>query len=66
MYVYEEMFEGNKLSEIINTENENKKYLPGIKLPKNVVRNLGTTISNKSSVLAVYACIPPRVLPLFI
>lgn len=37
MYVYEEIFDGKKLSEIINTENENKKYLPGIKLPKNVV-----------------------------
>ena len=38
MYVYEEMFEGKKLSEIINNEHENKKYLPGIKLPENVVR----------------------------
>jgi len=37
MYVYEEMYEGKKLSEIINTEHENKKYLPGIKFPCNVV-----------------------------
>ncbi|XP_067934533.1 glycerol-3-phosphate dehydrogenase [NAD(+)], cytoplasmic-like isoform X2 [Watersipora subatra] len=37
MYVYEELFNGKKLSEIINTEHENKKYLPGIKLPDNVV-----------------------------
>ena len=37
MYVYEEMFEGRKLSEVINTDHENKKYLPGIKLPENVV-----------------------------
>lgn len=37
MYVYEEMFENRKLSEIINEDHENKKYLPGIKLPDNVV-----------------------------
>ena len=39
MYVYEEIFEDRKLSEIINQEHENKKYLPGIKLPDNVVSN---------------------------
>lgn len=37
MWVYEEMVEGRKLTEIINTEHENVKYLPGIKLPPNVV-----------------------------
>uniref|UniRef100_A0A672HVE8 Glycerol-3-phosphate dehydrogenase [NAD(+)] n=1 Tax=Salarias fasciatus TaxID=181472 RepID=A0A672HVE8_SALFA len=37
MWVYEEMIEGRKLTEIINTEHENVKYLPGHKLPKNVV-----------------------------
>lgn len=36
MYVYEEMVEGEKLSEVINTRHENVKYLPGIKLPENV------------------------------
>ena len=39
MWVFEEEFEGRKLSEIINTEHENVKYLPGIKLPKNIVAN---------------------------
>lgn len=29
-------FEGKKLTEIINTEHENRKYLPGVKLPENV------------------------------
>lgn len=38
MWVYEEMVNGKKLSEIINTEHENVKYLPGYKLPENVVR----------------------------
>ncbi|XP_042234677.1 glycerol-3-phosphate dehydrogenase [NAD(+)], cytoplasmic-like isoform X3 [Homarus americanus] len=37
MYVYEEMVEGKKLTEIINTTHENVKYLPGKKLPENVV-----------------------------
>ncbi|XP_057330610.1 glycerol-3-phosphate dehydrogenase [NAD(+)], cytoplasmic-like isoform X1 [Microplitis mediator] len=37
MYVYEEMIDGKKLTEIINTQHENVKYLPGHKLPPNVV-----------------------------
>ncbi|GAB1609383.1 glycerol-3-phosphate dehydrogenase [NAD(+)], cytoplasmic-like [Argonauta hians] len=37
MYVYEEMIGGKKLTEIINTQHENVKYLPGYKLPSNVV-----------------------------
>lgn len=37
MYVYEEMINGKKLTEIINETHENVKYLPGIKLPPNVV-----------------------------
>uniref|UniRef100_A0A671LHR8 Glycerol-3-phosphate dehydrogenase [NAD(+)] n=1 Tax=Sinocyclocheilus anshuiensis TaxID=1608454 RepID=A0A671LHR8_9TELE len=37
MWVYEEMIDGRKLTEIINTEHENVKYLPGHKMPKNVV-----------------------------
>ncbi|XP_047203165.1 glycerol-3-phosphate dehydrogenase 1b [Girardinichthys multiradiatus] len=37
MWVFEEMVNGRKLSEIINTDHENVKYLPGHKLPPNVV-----------------------------
>ena len=37
MYVYEEMVNGKKLTEIINETHENVKYLPGIRLPPNVV-----------------------------
>ncbi|KAF1743090.1 hypothetical protein MXB_755 [Myxobolus squamalis] len=37
MWVLEEVFQGEKLSHIINTRHENPKYLPGIRLPKNVV-----------------------------
>lgn len=37
MYVFEEVIDGKKLSEIINTQHENVKYLPGYKIPDNVV-----------------------------
>lgn len=37
MYVYEEVVDGRKLTEIINTDHENVKYLKGFKLPTNVV-----------------------------
>jgi len=37
MYVYEEIINGRKLTEIINEDHENVKYLPGHKLPVNVV-----------------------------
>ncbi|XP_060786912.1 glycerol-3-phosphate dehydrogenase 1a isoform X2 [Neoarius graeffei] len=37
MWVFEEMVDGRKLTEIINTEHENVKYLPGRRLPENVV-----------------------------
>lgn len=37
MYVYEELVEGKKLTDIINTEHENVKYLKGFKLPENIV-----------------------------
>lgn len=39
MWVFEEMVNGRKLTEIINAEHENVKYLPGHTLPANVVRN---------------------------
>ncbi|XP_041431570.1 MGC83663 protein isoform X1 [Xenopus laevis] len=37
MWVFEELIGGRKLTEIINQEHENIKYLPGHKLPQNVV-----------------------------
>jgi len=37
MWVFEEMIDGKKLTEIINTEHENVKYLQGYKFPPNVV-----------------------------
>ncbi|XP_014345880.1 glycerol-3-phosphate dehydrogenase [NAD(+)], cytoplasmic isoform X2 [Latimeria chalumnae] len=37
MWVFEEMVNGRKLTEIINMDHENVKYLPGYKLPPNVL-----------------------------
>ncbi|KAK9379431.1 NAD-dependent glycerol-3-phosphate dehydrogenase N-terminus-domain-containing protein [Kockiozyma suomiensis] len=37
MWVFEEMVDGKKLTETINSKHENVKYLPGIRLPDNVV-----------------------------
>lgn len=40
MYCFEENIDGKKLTEIINTTHENVKYLPGHKLPENIVSYL--------------------------
>lgn len=37
MWVYEEIVNGRKLTETINEDHENVKYLPGVKLPENVI-----------------------------
>lgn len=37
MYVFQEQVNGKNLTEIINETHENVKYLPGIKLPENIV-----------------------------
>ncbi|MDA2922260.1 glycerol-3-phosphate dehydrogenase (NAD(+)) [Patescibacteria group bacterium AH-259-L07] len=37
LWLYEEIIKGKKLSDIINTEHVNVKYLPGVRLPKNII-----------------------------
>jgi len=37
MFVYEEIINGRKLTDIINNDHENVKYLPGHRLPANVI-----------------------------
>jgi glycerol-3-phosphate dehydrogenase (NAD+) len=37
MWVFEELVNGQKLTDIINSTHENVKYLPGIKLPENII-----------------------------
>jgi len=54
MYVYEEMINGRKLTEIINTDHENVKYLPGHKLPANVVAIPDVVDSAKDADILVF------------
>ncbi|KAK4426105.1 Glycerol-3-phosphate dehydrogenase [NAD(+)] 1, chloroplastic [Sesamum alatum] len=55
MWVFEEMLPtGEKLSQVINRTNENVKYLPGIKLGKNVVANPDLENAVKDANLLVF------------
>lgn len=53
MWVYEEDFEGRKLTEFINKEHQNPKYLPGVTLPDNVyaVPELTKVIENADIII---------------
>lgn len=54
MYVYEETIDGRKLTEIINEDHENVKYLPGIKLPDNVIANASASETAKGADLLIF------------
>ncbi|XP_020772776.2 glycerol-3-phosphate dehydrogenase [NAD(+)], cytoplasmic-like [Boleophthalmus pectinirostris] len=54
MWVYEEIIDGKKLTEIINTDHENVKYLPGHKLPRNVVAVPDITEAVKGASILVF------------
>ncbi|KAK6153123.1 hypothetical protein DH2020_012762 [Rehmannia glutinosa] len=55
MWVFEEILpNGDKLSQVINRTNENVKYLPGIKLGKNVVANPDLENAVKDANLLVF------------
>lgn len=54
MWVYEEEVDGRKLTEIINTEHENVKYLPGIKIPENVIAEPDLATACKGSHILVF------------
>ncbi|XP_015284493.1 PREDICTED: glycerol-3-phosphate dehydrogenase 1-like protein [Gekko japonicus] len=47
MWVFEELINGRKLTEIINQDHENVKYLPGHKLPPNVLVGCKNTDNGK-------------------
>lgn len=42
MWVFEELVDGKKLTEIINETHENVKYLKGFPIPDNVVSHYGS------------------------
>ncbi|KAE9553221.1 hypothetical protein FO519_003571 [Halicephalobus sp. NKZ332] len=54
MWVFEELVDGRKLSEIINTEHENVKYLPGRKLPENVVAITDVVEASKDADILIF------------
>jgi hypothetical protein len=57
MYVYEELVDGRKLTEIINEQHENVKYLPGHKFTPNVVSEIDFfRYYNKSNLGCVCRC----------
>merc|ERR1719336_3019414 len=62
MYVYEEEIKGRKLTEIINTEHENVKYLPNHLIPENVVAVPDPAEAAKDADVVVI-CLPHQFLP---
>jgi len=56
MYVHEEIVGGQKLSDIINLHHENTKYLPGCKLPANVVCCISLTITIVGIIYCATCC----------
>ncbi|KAK8800228.1 hypothetical protein WA171_004863 [Blastocystis sp. BT1] len=62
MWVYEEMIGERKLSDIINEEHENVKYLPGYKLPSNIIAVPDLLEVVKDANCLVF-CIPHQFLP---
>merc|ERR1740138_1802523 len=54
MWVYEEQVDGKNLTEIINTEHENVKYLPGVKFTDNVVADPDLTHAVQGASLLIF------------
>jgi glycerol-3-phosphate dehydrogenase (NAD+) len=62
MWVFEEIIDGEKLTDIINTKHENVKYLPNIKLPANVIAQPDLIECCKDADLLIFN-IPHQFLP---
>ncbi|XP_060581293.1 glycerol-3-phosphate dehydrogenase [NAD(+)], cytoplasmic-like [Ruditapes philippinarum] len=62
MWVFEEDVNGRKLTEIINTDHENVKYLPGHKIPTNVIAVPDLVESAKDADIFIFV-IPHQFLP---
>jgi len=54
MWVFEEQVDGRNLTEIINTEHENVKYLKGIKFTENVVADPDLTHACEGATMLVF------------
>uniref|UniRef100_A0A1B0G9C4 Glycerol-3-phosphate dehydrogenase [NAD(+)] n=1 Tax=Glossina morsitans morsitans TaxID=37546 RepID=A0A1B0G9C4_GLOMM len=55
LFVYDEIFEGKRLSETINQHHINSKYLPYVKLPENLVAFTDLVESAKYADIIVFA-----------
>jgi len=62
MWVYEEQVDGRKLTDIINTDHENIKYLPGHKIPTNVVAVSDLRKAAEGATLLIFV-LPHQFLP---
>ncbi|KAF0747555.1 hypothetical protein AaE_007685 [Aphanomyces astaci] len=62
MWVFEELIRGRKLTEIINQDHENVKYLPGYTLPSNVVAVADLKEAARGADILVF-CLPHQFLP---
>jgi glycerol-3-phosphate dehydrogenase len=61
MYVHEEMIDGKPLTEIINSTNENVKYLKGAKFTPNVVASPDIADAVKGATMVCF-CLPHQFL----
>mmetsp|Transcript_46362 Transcript_46362/g.68433 ORF Transcript_46362/g.68433 Transcript_46362/m.68433 type:complete len:350 (-) Transcript_46362:115-1164(-) len=62
MWVYEELIDGEKLTEIINTRHENVKYLKGYPLPHNIVAVPELADAVKGATILIFV-LPHQFLP---
>ena len=62
MYVYEEEYWGGKLTDAINREHANPKYLPGVHFGDNVVANPSLEDTVKDADLIIF-CAPHQYMP---
>jgi len=54
MWVFEEQVDGKNLTDIINTEHENVKYLPGIKFTDNVIADPNLSHAVEGATLLIF------------
>lgn len=62
MWVFQEQIDGQNLTDIINTDHENVKYLPGVKLPVNLIADPDIVNTAHDADLLVFN-IPHQFLP---
>ena len=54
MWVFEEKINGENLTQIINQRHENIKYLPGVKLPNNLIAQPDIVTAVKGADLIIF------------